>query len=388
MKKILIVITIIFLCSNAVIAGSKGSAGDFLKIGNGARHAAMGEATSAIVDDIEALNINIARLSLLKKIMVFYEHTELYQKIRYESVSFGLPLTLFANKLEAVLGININYMYSSKFEGYRKGKSIGMVSFSSYKIILGYGMKLFGGKIIRLDGGVNVSVIGKKVYEKSKINPSLDFALSTTLLGSKLRKIFADGITVSAVFQNIYFGSSGENNNLPICLRIGIGTSIFSKGIHKMNFGMDMIKYFSNSLKYNLGLEYWLKNLVAFRIGGKIGGDQLGYFSAGIGFKIDIGGKNIQLDYAIQPYTDMGIRHHISGKFDFGLKKKKSDKKNDKVEILYNEGVNHMVNKRYLEAKKVFNKVLKENPEHSDAKNKIKEIENILINEEKIIKKE
>lgn len=388
MKRIILISIICLVYSNAVLATSSSSGADFLKIGNGARNAAMGEATSALVDDVEALNVNVAGLAHMKKMMVFYEHTELYRRIRYESISFAMPISLFTKRIEAVAGVNFNFLYSSKIEGLDyEGKSTGSSGFANYKLVFGYAMKLFKNRIVRLDGGANISMIGKPSSSLSKVSPSIDLAVNTAIYfseGSKIRQNIGEGVKVSFMVQNIYFANSGKNNNLPICIKFGVGMGVFNKNIHKINVGMDLVKYISSSIKYNIGMEYWIRDLVALRMGGKIGIGQLGYFSGGIGFKYDINGRMIFIDYSIQPYKDIGVKHHISAKLDFGI----SRKVEDRIELDYYSGVNYLINKKYSKATKMFEKVLKADPEHSGAKEKIEEINKILESEAKIKSKD
>src|SRR5262249_47352684 len=69
--------------------GTSGAA--FLKIGPGARPAAMGEAFTGVADDIHAIYYNPAGLALLKKPELTAMHMQWFQSINYEFAAFAYP---------------------------------------------------------------------------------------------------------------------------------------------------------------------------------------------------------------------------------------------------------------------------------------------------------
>lgn len=77
------------LCANKN-AGT--SAAQFLKIGAGARGAAMGEAQSAVADDIYAAYYNPAGLALIEKPMMGAMHAQYLQGARYQYGAMALPV--------------------------------------------------------------------------------------------------------------------------------------------------------------------------------------------------------------------------------------------------------------------------------------------------------
>ena len=81
-------------CASPVVlqAASAGSStANFLKIGIGARGAAMGEAQSAISNDVTASYWNPAGLAPLRYQEISLMHYALVEGIRYEQASFALP---------------------------------------------------------------------------------------------------------------------------------------------------------------------------------------------------------------------------------------------------------------------------------------------------------
>src|SRR4051812_24888171 len=70
-------------------AGTSGAA--FLKIGPGARPAAMGEAFTGVADDIHSIYWNPAGLSKLTMPELTGMHMQYFQSIQYEFAAFAYP---------------------------------------------------------------------------------------------------------------------------------------------------------------------------------------------------------------------------------------------------------------------------------------------------------
>ena len=76
---------VIFLHATTLFAGSPGSTtANFLKIGIGARGSAMGEAQSAIANDVNASYWNPAGLSTLRFQEISLMHYSLIEGVRYQ----------------------------------------------------------------------------------------------------------------------------------------------------------------------------------------------------------------------------------------------------------------------------------------------------------------
>src|SRR5690606_35519332 len=133
MKKILL----IFLFSAAfILPQSAGNTGlSFLKYGFGARNISMGDAGTALSNDLTALFYNPAKLALTERSEVLFMHNEWIQDVRSEVIgakttTWGLPFALGFNVTsvdgiefreipgEPVTTFDANYFFGSLSTGF------------------------------------------------------------------------------------------------------------------------------------------------------------------------------------------------------------------------------------------------------------------------------
>ncbi|MBN1326787.1 MAG: UPF0164 family protein, partial [Candidatus Cloacimonetes bacterium] len=97
MKKYLSLLLVIILIPNllsAKIFAKAGTAGlQFLKLGIDARAIGMGEAYTAVTDDISSVYWNPAGLALKPYTQVLLSHTEWVADIRYEYAAMSVPFS-------------------------------------------------------------------------------------------------------------------------------------------------------------------------------------------------------------------------------------------------------------------------------------------------------
>ena len=88
-------------------AGYGTTAASFLKIGLGARPAAMGFAFAAVADDLNAIQYNPAGLAQLQGNNVSVTYLSYFQEINYGWMAYSLPSTLLG---PGTLGISVGYL--------------------------------------------------------------------------------------------------------------------------------------------------------------------------------------------------------------------------------------------------------------------------------------
>ncbi|HAM36987.1 MAG TPA: hypothetical protein DEB40_07145 [Elusimicrobia bacterium] len=122
MKRIAILTAALVLAPAAGLAlgGGKGtSAAAFLKIAPGARAAAMGEAFSALADDVHAVYYNPAGLAFLKQVEAAGMHESRFAGIRYDFAALAAPLLSWRDtpKQRNAYGVAALSFYSLSVEG-------------------------------------------------------------------------------------------------------------------------------------------------------------------------------------------------------------------------------------------------------------------------------
>jgi long-subunit fatty acid transport protein len=91
---------------------------------------------------------------------------------------------------------------------------------------------------------------------------------------------------------------------LPIAFRFGVSMPLVQTEENSLLLAGEIIHPNDNKENYNLGAEYWYNSMFALRGGYNVNLDQGSGFFAGAGFKLNVSGMALKLDYA---FADMGI---------------------------------------------------------------------------------
>ncbi len=298
MKKILL----IFLFSAAfILPQSAGNTGlSFLKYGFGARNISMGDAGTALSNDLTALFYNPAKLALTERSEVLFMHNEWIQDVRSEVIGakttiWGLPFALGFNVTsvdgiefreipgEPVTTFDANYFFGSLSTGFFVTDEISM--------------------------GASIKYLYEGLLNDEASGFGFDFGVNY-LLPYK-------GLTASAVLKNI--GSMNELRNestkLPAEVRIGTAYT-YSLEDAKFDFtgGVEFQKYLDTEDNHlNFGGEILYNKLIAARAGYQSGYESRG-FTAGVGLMWG----NLKFDYAFLPFSlGLGNANLFSLQFKF-----------------------------------------------------------------------
>ena len=296
-----IVTLLILLSTISVYSQSAGNTGlSFLKYGFGARNIAMGDAGTALSNDLTGLFYNPAKLALTDKSEVLFMHNQWIQDVSSEviganTVIWGIPFAVGFNVTsidgieyreipgEPITEFDANYFYGSLSTGF----------FVTDEISFGAGIKYL------YEGLLNDEATGF----------GFDFGLNY-LLPYK-------GLTASAVVKNIGSMSAlrNEETKLPAELRIGTAYT-YSLEDSKFDFtgGAEFQKYLDNEDNhFNFGGEVLYNKLIAARAGFQTGYESRG-FTAGIGLMWG----NLKFDYAFLPFSlGLGNANLFSLQFKF-----------------------------------------------------------------------
>lgn len=266
-----------------VYAGGPGTTGaNFLKIGVGARAAAMGEAFTAVADDSTSLYWNPAGLARLEKGELSATYNMWFEGIGQGYVSVGFPL------LGGTMGMGANYVTMGDLEERDEvGTSTGTFQAFDLGVSVGFASRL-GGLSLGLSGGMVRSTIASDTQ--------------TTFLGTVGGLLdIGESFSLGVAAQNL--GTKLGEDSLPLILKAGLALKL---GF--LNLAADIGKPQDNELYLCVGIERWIGNVVALRAGYKTGQDIGPGWTAGLGFKM----SRFGLDYAYVPYGDLGITHRIN----------------------------------------------------------------------------
>ena len=254
----------------------------FLKIGVGARAAAMGEAFTAVASDGTSLYWNPAGLTQLKTKGISATYNSWFGEIKQGYLSLTLPLS------KGTMGLGTDYVDMGKLEGRDvEGNPTGDFTARDTHIFIGYARKLK-----KSSWGLTVGWLQDVIKDDGK-NAFLANIGFLCPLGNRF--------TLGVVAQNV--GSKLGSDPLPLTFKVGAASK--SK---TLTLAVDVAKPQDNEIYYCLGAEWWPRNALALRVGHKTNQDIVQGLTAGIGYK----SGRICLDYAYVPYGDLGESHIIS----------------------------------------------------------------------------
>lgn len=300
----------------------KGTSGaQFLKIGPGARPAGMGEAFSAVSDDIHGLYYNPAGLASLRAVEFGGMHNQYFQSLDYNFGAVAVPLQRFRHKKEempedanGVLGLAVYNLSVNDLQ--RRGLSdsnipTGTFGASDSAYALSYAR--------RMGKGLSLGVTGKAIMQKIDDKSATSFAMDA---GALLRRECAARVSgdcaVSAGLRNLGTRPKFDRISDPLPLLLYTGGSF--RMFHRLTLALDLDFPRDNDMQVAVGAEYTHPFSEAFNA--SLRG---GYFTqntdpsglAGLSLGAGLGYKQVSFDFAWVPFGVLGntFRYSVLLKF-------------------------------------------------------------------------
>ena len=302
MKRVFAAILSVLLFENVVIAAFSSAdlgttSATFLKLGAGARPAAMGNCYVGVADDSTAIYWNPAGLDQIteKNGSATLMHAVWLEDIYYDWVSYALPIEKWG-----VFGIGVQYLSYGSLAGYdNTGLSTGNFSPTDTAVSLAYARNIRG-----FDFGINLKYITSTI-----VNTATAYAADIGVI----KKFVNQKLTLGACVQNM--GTSltylSEREPLPFNVKVGGSYKIKTNRLAAadINAPIDGPQY------YGAGTEYVQKIKGSLEVAVRGGYNTQNINTGGInGFTVGLGIKYFMysLDYAFVPYGDLGNTNKIS----------------------------------------------------------------------------
>ena len=297
--------------------GAGTTAFNFLKIGAGARPVGMGEAYSALADDVNAIYWNPAGLGDITEREVTASYLSYIAGINSGYFGYALPLG------RGSLGVGVVYLDYGQIQETTlddpDGVNLGCYRPYDLAVIVAYGCKVAGG----LNAGINMKGVHEDIqgYTANAIafdvGTLYDFPANDLTLACSVKNL---GLQTKAFIE--------EKHDLPLIFDIGLGYSLLADAL---KIGLNLYQPQGGDFNFNIGGEYCWNKLVSFRMGYKSIGEDLKTGSdkdsfTGLSVGLGVNMKMYQLDYAFVPFNELGNTHRLS----FGLKFGKNDAAFDK----------------------------------------------------------
>lgn len=262
-----------------------------LKIGQGARGAALGESYVSLANDASAIYWNPAGLGLLKEYHFELSHHQWFEGVADEVCQAAVPV------LKGAAGFALVYSGEPGIEAWSEENQPGD-TFSTWNMTLaaGYGTTM----LEKYEVGATLKCFCDDLHAATGYGAAID-------LGAITRPLPGLGIGIAARhLGTMSYGSGMEK--LPT--EVVAGASCV---IREVTGTLDVAVPFDNGPNVRLGVEYAPVPEAAIRLGYRTGPGDLGSlgFSSGLTAGLGFTYGNFGLDYAIAPYGKLGLTHRL-----------------------------------------------------------------------------
>ena len=344
----------------AAEAGS--SAFTFLRIGEGAKPAGMGEAYIALADDVNSIYWNPAGLGRVRQQEIMVSYLSYVVDINSGYFGYVLPTSVGG------LGIGVIYLDYGKIEETTEDNPVGEGYYRPHDmaVIASYGCKINS----RFSLGMSMKGIYEKIQDYTANGVAVD-------LGTIYEVPVVRDLSIGFTVKNLGLQTKAfieEKHDLPLLFDIGLGYSMFSKSLR---LGLDLYKPQEGDFNVNVGGEYNWKGLAYLRTGYRSmgedlktgsGKDSLTGFCVGLGLNM----KMYQMEYAFVPFNELGYTHRVSLGMKWGeikvptsksqVPSQKTKIKKQRVEGMrhYKKGQRYCKEGNYRKAVDEYKKAIKE----------------------------
>ncbi len=271
----------------------------FLKIGVGARAAAMADAYTAAVQGQSACYWNPAGLVAVQGKSALFMHTQWLQGIRHQ---YG---GVAAGDGKTALGLSFIYNTAGQLELRTRPTPKPEATFSIYDLMLALSYAR------SLSHNLSLGITGKFLYEKIYIESASGVAFDLGLL----YRFPSAHLNLGLSLRNMGKVSrlKEEPIKLPVVVQMGVSYQFhLPTGDVLACFDLELPRDSVNSLHF--GVEYQLCELLSLRAGYQTGHQERN-IATGLGLQIG----RWRIDYAYVPYYfDLGDTHRISVEFSQG----------------------------------------------------------------------
>lgn len=296
----------------------------FLKIGMGARPAALGEAGIANMQDVNAVFWNPAAITGIQGVEAAFNYTRWFADLNIVAGALGLRaggLGVFAiNYIALDYGDLQEALTTSPTGGVdtRTGKSFG-----GSDLVVGLAFsRPFTDK---LSIGVNAKYLREELFTYTSSLWGFDVGTYYTT-GWRGIRLAMSAQNFSRQARWLHTGGEAQQKfELPILFRIGWsidllgGENLFFRGDprrYHLAFNMDAIHSNDYAERLHLGTEMRLYNILALRGGYRVNYEE-GNWSFGFGINPRVSNIDMRLDYAYVSYEFLDSPHRLTASFAF-----------------------------------------------------------------------
>ena len=361
-ERLLIILLFCLLWGTSVALGKAVTGVAIVNQATGVRQLGMGEVATGLSDDAAAMHYNPGGLATIRNIELNAMYHQNIIDTRNEAINFTFPLKkglLLGNKAGIGVGVlayqggNIEVIMLTEDESSVKSREV-LKAEGDYQIGLSYGEEIakFSGNTY---AGVMVKWIQSTLVEKYRASAwGVDMGLLHKVGGLGL------GVAIQNIGTEMKFIEVADS--LPFTIRLGgsyereIGKTV------KMVMGVDGIKVQKDDMRYNLGGECWIGDILGIRAGYKINDDNKVSIGASIRYKW------VQLDYGYKLMDVFNSTHQAAITLRMGSPETSKQARIKQMKKHYIRATRYYNKRMYKEAIGEWEKVLKIDPNHKQSK--------------------
>lgn len=297
MKRIIIFMISIFWLLSQNGYGSSGMA--FLKIGAGARAAAMAEAYTAVANDATGLFWNPAGIVQAPTRQIVLSHNQWLNDVTHDFIGLVFPAK------NSALGLSLILNNIDGLERRTIASETPIAEFSAHDLWAGISYAR------QIGSRTNIGLTAKYLYEKIYLETASGLAFD---FGAQYQILDNSNLVFAAVIQNMGTTTAlrQEKIQLPLTFRAGLAWRLPMVVPGKTLLSLDLMQVRSENTHINLGAEYTWRQRLAMRVGYQTGFEDKGLAA---GFGLIFGFFNFH--YAFVPF---GAEFNHTHRFELGLK--------------------------------------------------------------------
>lgn len=293
---------------NAGVGDVGTTSASFLKLGSGARPAALGEAYVALADDSAGLVYNPAGMSQLLNGEVAFTHTEWFRGLRFENLN-----AVFSLGDGGMVGTTLNFLTVPEITRTREipGQSDPALSFEQIGSFTPFdmmGAAHYARPLSRsLAGGASLKAIGQSIDNKTTFGVALDLGMFYHSPWPWLKA----GLAVQNLGTPIQLRR--EAFGLPINIRMGAAARFVEDKLLLLletDYQLDASYVISTGLEYNFADKFFPR--FGFKFNEVLA--QEAAWSAGFGIKRNDYG----FDFSVVPFGELGLTYRGTLHYTFG----------------------------------------------------------------------
>ncbi|HYJ33377.1 MAG TPA: PorV/PorQ family protein [Candidatus Binatia bacterium] len=282
--------------------------GQSLKIGVGARAAAMGDAYVALSDDATAVYWNPAGIARMSGQSISLNHTSWPADILFDQAAYVFNIKW----IPGMLGVNVRALTMSRDivrttylpEG--TGDTFDAGEWA-------YGLSYARALTDKFSAGLSVNYVQTGLDDVKGSSTTFDFGTlyDVGVLGAKI------GMSIQNIGSDMTF--IDEKVKMPVFFRVGGSFDVMQQGENRLIAAAEFTHPPDNSEKLNVGAEYGFHDYLFLRGGYKLNYDTQG-LTAGFGVKFPltiVKSSVARLDYAYQDMNFLGATHRVSVNIGF-----------------------------------------------------------------------